>query len=118
MLKGKFEDLDFGKRGNVIPTAVQDARTGEILMFAYSNEESLRKAIELKEGVYWSTSRNEIWRKGATSGNRQKLVEILYDCDGDALVFRVEPMGPACHTGERTCFYRTLVSFADNKRGE
>ena len=108
MLKGKFEDLDFQKRGGFIPTIAQNAQTGEILMIAYSNEESLKKAMDIKEGVYWSTSRNQIWHKGATSGNRQKLVEILYDCDGDALVFKVEPLGPACHTGERTCFYRTL----------
>ena len=108
MSKGRFEDLDFQKRGGLIPTITQDARTGEILMHAYSNEESLKKAIDMKEAVYWSTSRGEIWHKGATSRNRQKLVEILYDCDGDALVFKVEPLGPACHTGERTCFYRTL----------
>ena len=108
MSKAEFDDLDFQKRGGVIPTVTQDAKTGEILTHAYSNEESLGKAIELGEGVYWSTSRNKIWHKGATSGNKQKLVEILYDCDGDALVFRVEPMGPACHTGRRTCFYRTL----------
>ena len=108
MPKGNFEDLDFQKRGGVVPTVIQDARTGEVLSHAYSNEESLKKAMDIKEAVYWSTSRNELWHKGATSGNRQKLVEILYDCDGDALVFKVEPLGPACHTGERTCFYRTL----------
>lgn len=115
MEKIEFNNLDFQKRGGVIPTITQDVSTGEVLMHAYSNEESLRKAIEMQEGVYWSTSRNEIWHKGATSGNTQKLVEILYDCDGDALIFKVEPMGPACHTGERTCFYRTLVSFASDK---
>jgi len=107
----QFENLDFEHRGGVIPTVTQDANTGEILMLAYSNEESLRKAMELKEAIYWSTSRNEIWHKGATSGNTQRLVEILYDCDGDALVFKVVPKGPACHTGERTCFYRKMVSF-------
>lgn len=103
-----FKDLDFQKRGGLIPTIVQDANTGEVLMLAYSNELSLRTAIELKEGVYWSTSRSELWHKGASSGNVQKLVEILYDCDGDALLFKVEPAGPACHTGERSCFYRKL----------
>jgi len=109
MPKSKFADLDFEHRGGVIPTITQDVNTGEILMLAYSNEESLEKAIELGEGVYWSTSRKEIWHKGATSGNRQKLIEILYDCDGDAIIFKVDPMGPACHTGERTCFYRKLA---------
>ena len=108
MQKSKLEDLDFEKRGGLIVTVIQDAGTGEVLGVAYSNRQSLEKAMEMKEGVYWSTSRNEVWHKGATSGNRQKLVEILYDCDGDALVFRVEPLGPACHTGERTCFHRTL----------
>jgi len=109
MPKSRFADLDFEHRGGVIPTITQDVNTGEILMLAYSNEESLEKAIELGEGVYWSTSRKEIWHKGATSGNRQKLIEILYDCDGDAIIFKVDPMGPACHTGERTCFYRKLA---------
>ena len=113
MKEGKFEDLDFKRRGGVIPTITQDISTGEILTLAYSNEESLKKAIEIKEGVYWSTSRNEIWHKGATSGNRQKLIEILYDCDGDALIFKVEPLGPACHTGERTCFYNSLWKRGD-----
>lgn len=108
MSKEKLEVLDFQKRGGVIPTIIQDARTGEVLGVAYSNEESVKKAMDMKEGVYWSTSRGEIWHKGATSGNKQKLVEILYDCDGDALVFKVEPLGPACHTGERSCFYKTL----------
>jgi phosphoribosyl-ATP pyrophosphohydrolase/phosphoribosyl-AMP cyclohydrolase len=109
----KFDDLDFKHRGGIIPTVTQDVNTGEILMLAYSNEESLKKAIELKEGVYWSTSRNELWHKGATSGNTQKLIEILYDCDGDALIFKVDPKGPACHTNERTCFYRKLASFVN-----
>jgi len=113
MSKGRFEGLDFQKRGGLIPTITQDARTGEVLMHAYSNQESLKKAIDMKEAVYCSTSRGEIWHKGATSGNRQKLVEILYDCDGDALVFKVEPLGPACHTGKRTCFYRTLWKMGD-----
>lgn len=108
MLKWRFEDLDFKKRGGFIPTVAQDAQTGEILMLAYSNEESLKKAMEIKEAVYWSTSRNELWHKGATSGNRQELIEILYNCDGAALIFKVIPKGPACHTGERTCFYRKL----------
>lgn len=113
MSKGKSEELDFQKRNGLIPTVIQDARTGEVLGVAYSNDQSVNKAIEMKEGVYWSTSRGEIWHKGATSGNRQRLVEILYDCDGDALVFKVDPLGPACHTGERSCFYRTLWTMDD-----
>ena len=110
MSKVKLEELDFQKRGGLIPTVIQDAKTGQVLGGAYSNEQSVKMALEIKEGVYWSTSRKEIWHKGETSGNIQKLVEILYDCDGDALVFRVDPKGPACHTGECSCFYRTLWS--------
>ena len=113
MSEFKFDDLDFDLRGGVIPTVTQDANTGEILMLAYSKKESLEKTIELKEAVYWSTSRNELWHKGATSGNTQTLIEILYDCDGDALIFKVDPKGPACHTNERTCFYRKLVSLVN-----
>ncbi|MBD3184319.1 phosphoribosyl-AMP cyclohydrolase [Candidatus Poribacteria bacterium] len=107
-----FPELDFQKRGGFIVTITQDIDTGEVLMVAYSNQESLKKALDMKQGIYWSTSRNELWHKGATSGNIQELVKVLYDCDGDALVFKVKPQGPACHTGERTCFYRTLW---DNK---
>ena len=90
MLKTRLEELDFQKRGGLIPTVIQDANTGEVLGIAYSNEQSVEKAIEIKEGVYWSTSRKEIWHKGETSGNIQKLVEILYDCDGDALLKSVK----------------------------
>ena len=113
MLKARLEELDYQKRGGLIPTVIQDANTGEVLEIAYSNEQSVKKALEIEEGVYWSTSRKKIWHKGETSGNIQKLVEILYDCDGDALVFRVDPKGPACHTNERSCFYRTLWSADD-----
>jgi phosphoribosyl-ATP pyrophosphohydrolase/phosphoribosyl-AMP cyclohydrolase len=115
MQKVKFDELDFQKRGGLIPTVIQDAQTGEVLGVAYSNEQSVKKALEIKEAVYWSTSRKKIWHKGETSGNIQKLVEILYDCDGDALVFRVNPKGPACHTGKRGCFYRTLWSASKTK---
>ena len=113
MSKAKFDELDFKKRGGYIPTVIQDAQTNEVLGVAYSNEQSVERALEIKEAVYWSTSRNKMWHKGETSGNTQKLVEILYDCDGDALVFRVNPRGPACHTGNRSCFYRTLWSASD-----
>lgn len=115
MSEVSFESLNFARRGGVIPTIVQDFYTNEILMLAYSNEESLKKTIEMKEGIFWSTSRNELWHKGATSGNKQKIIEILYDCDGDALIFKVKPAGPACHTGERTCFFRKLITFDNDK---
>ena len=77
-------------------------------MLAYMNAESLQKTIENGETWFWSRSRQELWHKGATSGNTQKVVEIRYDCDGDTLLVLVEPAGPACHTGNTTCFYRTL----------
>ncbi len=80
-----------------------------MLTLAYMNAESLRLTLETGETWFWSRSRKELWHKGATSGNVQRVVEMRYDCDGDALLVRVKPAGPACHTGERTCFYRTLA---------
>lgn len=92
----------------LIPCVVQDADTREVLMVAWMSEESLRQTLDLGETVFWSRSRQELWHKGATSGNVQELVELRYDCDGDTLLALVHPAGPACHTGERTCFYRTI----------
>jgi phosphoribosyl-AMP cyclohydrolase / phosphoribosyl-ATP pyrophosphohydrolase len=93
----------------LIPAIVQDASTKDVLMLAYMNPESLQKTIETGETWFWSRSRQELWHKGATSGNTQKVVEIRYDCDGDTLLVLVEPAGPACHTGKMTCFYRILI---------
>jgi phosphoribosyl-ATP pyrophosphohydrolase/phosphoribosyl-AMP cyclohydrolase len=87
------------------PCVVQDWSTGEVLTLAYMNAESLQKTQETGETWFWSRSRGELWHKGATSGNVQRVRELRYDCDGDALVALVEPAGPACHTGERTCFH-------------
>lgn len=92
----------------LVPCIVQDAGTREVLMMAWMNEESLRQSLQTGETVFWSRSRQEIWHKGATSGNVQKIVELRYDCDVDTLLALVEPAGPACHTGERSCFYRTM----------
>ena len=89
---------------NLTPAIVRDARTGEILTLAYMSEESLQKTIETGETWFWSRSRNELWHKGATSGNTQRVVHIAHDCDDDALVVSVEPRGPACHTGAASCF--------------
>ncbi len=97
----------------LVPCVSQDAGTGEVLMLAYMNVEALRLTLETREMHFWSRSRSEIWRKGADSGNVQHLLQLRYDCDGDALVALVEPGGPACHTGERTCFYRDLEGSAD-----
>jgi phosphoribosyl-ATP pyrophosphohydrolase/phosphoribosyl-AMP cyclohydrolase len=98
-------EVAFDERG-LVPCVVQDWRTGEVLTLAYMNAEALRLTRETGETHFFSRSRQELWHKGATSGNTQTVKAIRYDCDGDALVALVEPVGPACHTGERTCFHR------------
>ena len=90
----------------LVPCVMQDWRTGEVLTLAYMNEEALRRTRETGEMHFYSRSRDELWHKGRTSGNVQRLKALRYDCDEDALVALVEPTGPACHTGNRTCFYR------------
>ncbi|MFO7664557.1 MAG: phosphoribosyl-AMP cyclohydrolase [Chloroflexota bacterium] len=100
-------DLVYDQQG-LIPAIVQDAQTGMVMMVAYMNAETLRLTQVTGEAHFWSRSRSEIWRKGATSGNSQQVREIRYDCDGDALLLLVDPAGPACHTGEVSCFFRTL----------
>ncbi len=104
-MKLKPEDLRFDERG-LVAAVVQDARTREVLTLAYMNAESLRRTLAEGETWFWSRSRNELWHKGATSGHTQKVVEVRLDCDADALVVLVEPRGPACHTGERSCFHQ------------
>lgn len=94
--------------GGLIPVVVQDANTKEVLMVAYANEEALRKTLATGYAHYWSRSRNKLWMKGETSGNTQKIVEIRVDCDCDTLLYLVEQKGNACHTGERSCFFRRL----------
>ncbi len=98
-----LDDLKFDERG-LIPAIVQDARTREVLTLAYMNRESLTRTIETRQTWFWSRSRNELWHKGETSGNTQQVVELVVDCDGDAIVVLVNPAGPACHTGARSCF--------------
>jgi phosphoribosyl-AMP cyclohydrolase / phosphoribosyl-ATP pyrophosphohydrolase len=97
--------IAFDDRG-LVPCIVQDWRTGEVLTLAYMNAEALERTRASGEMHFWSRSRGELWHKGATSGNTQKLHALRLDCDGDALLALVEPSGPACHTGERTCFHR------------
>lgn len=103
--------LKWDKQG-LIPAIVQDANTKAVLTLAYMNAESLGKTLEIGETVFWSRSRQELWHKGETSGNTQKITQILVDCDADALVVLVEPAGPACHTGETTCFYRDITELS------
>jgi len=102
-----MENLKFDING-LIPSVIQDAVTKDVLMVAWMNSDSLQKTRETGETWFWSRSRQELWHKGATSGNTQKVVEIRYDCDSDVLLVLVEPAGPACHTGEQTCFFRKL----------
>lgn len=99
--------LKFDERG-LIPAIVQDADSHEVLMMAWMNAESLSLTRSTGETWFWSRSRQELWHKGATSGHTQRVVEMRTDCDGDTLLIRVEPVGPACHTGERSCFFQTI----------
>ena len=98
-------EIAFDDRG-LVPCVVQDWRTGEVLTLAYMDEQALARTRETGEMHFWSRSRGELWHKGETSGNVQRLRGLRYDCDADSLLALVEPAGPACHTGERTCFYR------------
>lgn len=95
-------------QAGLVPAIVQDAAAGEVLMMAYMSRESLKRTLESGETWFWSRSRQELWHKGATSGNTQKVVSIAADCDGDTLLVRVRPQGPACHTGSQTCFFNDI----------
>lgn len=106
--KRLLENIRFNEKG-LIPAVAQDHTSGEVLMLAYMNRESLHKTLKTGNAVYWSRSRRTLWMKGETSGHIQKVRTILIDCDQDALILRVDQTGPACHTGERTCFFRTLA---------
>jgi len=103
-----FGELKQDAQG-LVPAVIQDERTLQVLMVAWMNEEALRKTLALGETVFWSRSRNELWHKGATSGNTQRVRRILVDCDADTLLIQVEPAGPACHTGAVSCFARALA---------
>src|SRR5690625_1020781 len=111
-MKADISNLTYDENG-FIPAIVQDDTTRKVLMLAYTNEASLTRTIETKETWFFSRPRQALWNKGATSGNRQKLQSISYDCDQDTLLIQVDPGGPACHTGETTCFYQTI--YDDNK---
>ncbi len=107
-LEGISPDAIAWDEQGLVPAIVQDAATGQVLMLAYMNRESLRLSLEQGETWFWSRSRQVLWHKGATSGNTQRIRAIRVDCDGDTLLVLVEPAGPACHTGAVTCFFRTL----------
>lgn len=100
--------IEFDARG-LVPVVAQDVTDGSVLTLAYANREAVEKTLTSGEAHYYSRSRQELWRKGETSGNTQRVVEVRLDCDGDALLYKVEPRGPACHTGAKTCFFTTLA---------
>jgi phosphoribosyl-AMP cyclohydrolase / phosphoribosyl-ATP pyrophosphohydrolase len=102
-----IDEIEFDERG-LAPCVIQDAATGEVLTLAWVNAEALERTIATGEMHLWSRSRDELWHKGETSGNVQRVRELRYDCDADAVLALVDPTGPACHTGERTCFFRAL----------
>jgi len=104
--------VKFDDRG-LVPAIAQDAESGEVLMLAYMNAESLARTLATGLCHYWSRSRQELWQKGETSGHLQRLREIRYDCDADTLLLKIEQTGPACHTGQRSCFHRLLSDSGD-----
>jgi phosphoribosyl-ATP pyrophosphohydrolase/phosphoribosyl-AMP cyclohydrolase len=112
--EGTLDIVRYDDNG-LVPVIAQDASTGEVLMLAYANREAVEETMKIGEAHYYSRSRGELWRKGATSGNTQRVVEVRLDCDGDALLYRVEPRGPACHTGERSCFFTMLAGEEDGE---
>ena len=110
----KIDEIKFDDRG-LIPAVIQDCRTNEVLMLAYMNRESLQKTLDTGKTNFWSRSRGKFWLKGETSGNFQFVQEIYYDCDQDTLLVKVEQKGAACHTGNRSCFYRKLSLGSDKQ---
>jgi len=108
VMNKKINDIDFAKSDGLVPVIVQDIHTKEVLTLAYTNKESLELTQKTGNSWFWSRSRNKLWMKGEESGNVQKVKEILVDCDSDAIVYLVEPSGPACHTGDRVCFHNVL----------
>ncbi len=109
-----MEAIAYDERG-LVPCVIQDARTGEVLTLAYMNDQALEKTRQTGELHLWSRSRGELWRKGATSGNTQAVRALRYDCDADAVLALVDPAGPACHTGERTCFFQGDATLTDHE---
>ena len=101
-------DLDFGKGDGLLPVITTERKSGKVLMLAYVNLEALNRTLNTGFAHYWSRSRSKLWKKGEESGHVQRIQEIRVDCDGDTLIYVVDQTGPACHTGEGTCFFRTL----------
>ena len=113
MYEAEIQKLKFDEHG-LIAAIVQDDATNEVLMMAWMNAKSVERTLATGQTWFWSRSRQQLWHKGMTSGHTQRVTSLRYDCDGDTLLVRVVPNGPACHTGERSCFYRSLKA-ADNE---
>jgi phosphoribosyl-AMP cyclohydrolase len=104
----KIGEIDFAKGDGLVPVVTQEAKTGKVLMLAYANREAVELTMKTKFATYWSRSRSELWKKGDTSGHVQKVKKVLVDCDNDTLLYVVDQVGPACHTGKHSCFFRKL----------
>ena len=113
--KLSIADLDFDKQGGLLPVIAQDESSGVVLMLAYANMEAVKKTQESGFAHYWSRSRNALWKKGESSGNLQKIVDVWVDCDEDTLLYKVDQSGLACHTGEPSCFFRKLPTITKGK---
>ncbi len=111
-----MEEIKFDEKG-LVPAIVQDAETGEVLMLAYMNRESFERSVSTGRTWFWSRSRGEFWCKGETSGNRQYIREMYYDCDADTLLVKVRQVGPACHTGSRSCFFNRVEGVKEDDEG-
>jgi phosphoribosyl-AMP cyclohydrolase len=112
-----MDAIEFGDDG-LVPAVAQDADSGEVLMLAYADREAVERTLETDLAHYYSRSREELWQKGATSGNVQRVAEVRVDCDGDALLYRIDQAGGACHTGHRSCFHRRLTDDGLETDGE
>ena len=110
-----ISDLDFEKFSGLLPVIAQEQASGKVLMLAYANLEAVRKTQETGYAHYWSRSRNTLWKKGESSGHLQQITEVLVDCDEDTLLYKVSQTGPACHTGEKSCFFRELHTETSGK---
>ena len=108
MKASKIAEIDFAKGGGLVPVVTQEAKTGKVLMLAYANKEAVELTMKTKFATYWSRSRNELWKKGDTSGHVQKIKKVLVDCDNDTLLYVVDQVGPACHTGKHSCFFTKI----------
>ena len=104
----EIKHIDFKKGDGIVPVIVQNSTSKDVLTLAYANKESLELTKKTRNSWFWSRSRNKLWMKGEESGNTQKVKKILVDCDSDAIIYLVEPSGPACHTGEQTCFHNDM----------